>query len=58
MHIDEMFAEILWRAESSVAVTAGLVDCGVLVHGGNVLLQVVEITDDFVTMRTTLWNFS
>lgn len=53
-----MFAQVFWCSEDSGAMVASLVHCGTQVHGGDVFLQVVEVTDHFCAVWATLRNFS
>lgn len=56
MDIDEVLAQVLWGPESSSAVGAGMVVNRRLVHGGDVLLQVIKVTDHLVADWTRARN--
>lgn len=46
MHVDKVLAQVLWRSEGGTTVGAGVVVCWRLVHGGDVFLQVIKVTDE------------
>ena len=56
MNIDQMFPKILGRAKGGTAVRTRLIHRWILVHGRHMLLEIVEVADNFGTVGALSWD--